>query len=90
MMRYALTLTALFLATPALAADYTYMQFEASVTHIDLDECPAALAEGDVFCRATINHDALHVYVFEAGGEQRFVDLHSYDEDEFDLVLQAR
>lgn len=67
------------------AAAYPYAAFEASVPHIDLENCPEGLAEGDVFCRVTMNNDALHIYVFEADGDQNFVSVHSYFEDEFDL-----
>lgn len=78
------------LALPASAHDhaaYTYADFEASVPHIDLDDCPAGLAAGDVFCRITMNNDALHIYVFEAEGDQHFVSVHTYHEDEFELVF---
>lgn len=68
-------------------ASLTYADFEASVPHIDMADCPPALAEGDVFCRITMNNDALHVYVFAAGGDQHFVAVHSYHEDAFSLVL---
>jgi hypothetical protein len=66
---------------------YVYADFEASVPHIDLETCPEGLAEGDVICRVTMNDDALHVYVFEAGGERPFVSVHSYFEEDFELVL---
>jgi len=75
-------------AAPALAQNpvpFLYEQFEASVPHIDLDTCPAALAQGDVFCRVTLNSDALHVFVFESGGERAFVTMRTYYEDEFAL-----
>lgn len=83
------TAAALF-ALPALGngrAPYSYADFEASVPHIDLDACPEGLAEGDVFCRVTLNNDALHIYVFEVAGEQPFVSVHSYYEDEFQLAF---
>ncbi len=76
------------LALPAWAqgpGSYSYADFEASVPHIDMEVCPAGLAEGDVFCRITMNNDALHVYVFEAGGDRRFVAVHSFYGDEFQL-----
>ncbi|MGY6704435.1 hypothetical protein [Roseinatronobacter sp.] len=40
------------LALPVSAHDhapFTYADFEVSVPHIDLDDCPVGLAEGDVF-----------------------------------------
>lgn len=83
-----LFVTALLLAPlPLAAGSYTYAEFEASVPHIDLDTCPDGLAEGDVFCRVSLHNDALHVYVFESGGMQEFVALHSYYEDRFSLQL---
>ena len=75
-------------SSPALAhegATFAYPDFEVSVPHIDLDECPAGLAAGDVFCRITMNNDALHIYVFEAEGDQHFVSVHTYFDDEFDV-----
>lgn len=83
-----LFLGALLLAPAPLAAEpYSYADFEASVPHIDLEACPEGLTgeAEDVFCRVTMNNDALHVYVFESGGMQEFVALHSYYEDEFTL-----
>ncbi|WP_333830434.1 hypothetical protein [Pararhodobacter sp.] len=83
-----LAVSALTLApAPLLAAPYTYAEFEASVPHIDLETCPEGLAGGDVFCRVSMHNDALHVYVFESGGAQAFVALHSFYEDEFTLQL---
>jgi len=75
----------LLVPAPLAAGSYTYADFEASVPHIDLETCPEGLAEGDVFCRVSMNNDALHVYVFESGGMQEFVALHSFHEDEFTL-----
>jgi len=85
---FRLIVGALLLSPAPLAAEpYSYADFEASVPHIDLDTCPESVTEGldDVFCRVSLNNDALHVYVFESGGMQEFVALHSYYEDEFTL-----
>ncbi|MCC5954503.1 MAG: hypothetical protein JJU07_00275 [Natronohydrobacter sp.] len=85
------TTTCLLLALPALADErgrYVYADFEASVPHIDLETCPTGLAEGDVICRVTMNDDGLHVYVFEADGARPFVSVHSYFEEDFELVLK--
>lgn len=85
---FRLFMGALLLAPATLAAEpYSYADFEASVPHIDLQTCPDGLAEGlsDAFCRVTMNNDALHIYVFEAGGIQEFVAVHSFYEDEFTL-----
>jgi len=78
------------LAVPAFAQEpgrYVYADFESSVPHIDLAECPEGLAQGDVICRVTMNEDALHVYVFEAEGDRPFVSVHAYYDEDFDLVL---
>jgi hypothetical protein len=91
MFRPLLIAAAALIALPAAAHDhaaYTYADFEASVPHIDLDTCPEGLAEGDVFCRITMNNDALHIYVFESDGDMSFVSVHSYFEDEFELVFE--
>ena len=85
---YRLLLGALMMAPASLVAEpYSYADFEASVPHIDLETCPEGLpgTEGDVFCRVTMNNDALHVYIFESDGMQAFVALHSHYEDEFTL-----
>ena len=47
----------------------------------------AALAQGDVFCRISLNNDALHVFVFESGGDRAFVTMRSHYEDEFTLAF---
>lgn len=78
------------IALPAFAQEqgrYVYADFESSVPHIDLETCPEGLASGDVICRVTMNNDALHVYVFEAEGERPFVSVHSYFDEDFELVL---
>ncbi|MGY6632621.1 MAG: hypothetical protein ACXIU8_02640 [Alkalilacustris sp.] len=75
------------LALPAAATDYVYADFEASVPHIDLPECPERLATEPAICRVTVANDALHVHVFAADGDQRFLGVHSYYEDAFELVL---
>lgn len=83
-----LALAANLIGLPAVAHDhaaFTYADFEAAVPHIDLDECPVGLAEGDAFCRISMNNDALHIFVFESAGDQHFVAVHSFFEDEFEL-----
>jgi hypothetical protein len=90
MFRLSMIATAAFFGLPAAAHDtpsLTYASFEASVPHIDMDACPEALATGDMFCRITMNNDALHVYVFETQGEQLFVSVHTFYEDEFQLTF---
>ena len=80
------------IALPAFSQEqgrYFYTDFESSVPHIDLEACPDGLATGvaDVICRVTMNDDALHVYVFEAEGDRPFVSVHSYFDEDFELVL---
>ncbi len=85
---FPITAAALLLAAPALAHDhaaFSYTDFEVSIPHIDLETCPEGLAEGDVFCRITMNGDALHIFVFEEEGDRNFVSVHTYYEDEFQL-----
>ena len=85
-MKHLLFLGAAFLATPAMASGaFTYADFEASVNHVNIEECPEVVAEGDVFCRVAMHNDALHVFVFESEGEQLFVSVHSFYEDEIEL-----
>jgi hypothetical protein len=86
-MRMPLSLSVLFLfSAPALASNpFTYADFEAAVNHINLAECPEGLAEGDIFCRASMAHDALHVWVFSNEGEMPFVSVQSYYEDEIEI-----
>lgn len=91
MIRTLIAAASCLIALPAMAQEhgrYVYADFEASVGHIDLETCPEGLATGDVICRVTMNEDALHVYVFEAEGERPFVSVHSYFDEDFDLVLK--
>lgn len=82
------TALAVLLATaaPALSEGYVYADFEASVPHIDLPECPEGLAAEPAFCRVTLNNHAVHVHVFAEAGEQPFLGVHSYYEEEFGLL----
>ncbi|MFN3954153.1 MAG: hypothetical protein ACK4LQ_06830 [Pararhodobacter sp.] len=41
----------------------------------------------EVFCRVSLNNDALHVFVFAMESAQEFVALRSCFEDEFTLTL---
>lgn len=90
-MKITLPLLAL-LASPALAADplpFTYEMFEASVLHADLAECPPELAGDNLFCRATLYMDALHVFVFLDEGDQPMVDFLSYDAAQLHSLLKT-
>ena len=66
----------------------TYADFEASVTHLDLENCPKELDQTGVFCRLAIGSDALHVYVFSEDGDSPLVDLRSYDEESYEIVFK--
>lgn len=73
-------------ALPADAAEpcaMSYPAFEFAVPHVDLEDCPPAMAAEGVFCRASMAGDALHVYAFEQDGEQCLAEMRSFDEDAF-------
>ncbi|MGC1502868.1 MAG: hypothetical protein WA782_01885 [Sulfitobacter sp.] len=92
-MRFTSPLFALVLAaTPSLAAGptplpLTYETFEASVTHVDLAECPASLVQKDVFCRATLSEDQIHVFVFSFEGDSPLVAFDSFNADSLAQLL---
>ncbi len=91
MIRTLIAAASCLMVLPAFATEhgrYVYADFEVSVAHIDLETCPEGLAQGDVICRVTMHDDALHVYVFEAEGERPFISVHSYYEEDFELILQ--
>jgi len=64
-----------------------YAAFEFAVPHLDLDNCPAALAQDGAFCRASVANDALHVFVFASDGEQCLLSMRSFDEDAITLSV---
>lgn len=70
-------------ASAAHAGEFTYALFESSVSHVDLEECPAQVTATDVFCRATILHDGIHVYVFEKAHDMGFVDMLTFDKGSY-------
>lgn len=49
--------------------------------------CSDALAVGDVCCRITGNNDALHICVLETQGDQMFVKVHTFYENESQLTF---
>ena len=65
----------------------TYEEFEYSVVHMDLEECPAILASEGVFCRLTVANEMLHVFAFSTEGEQPLVAFRSFEEEDYDIVL---
>lgn len=75
-------------ASVAHAQSYTYAQFEVSVNHIDLETCPQQVTATGVFCRATVLHDNVHVYVFEEDGDMVFVDMLTFDEEGYIVAFQ--
>lgn len=64
-----------------------YPVFEEAVPHIDLPECPPAVAAGNRFCRLTLGADALQVWVFSVEGDQPLVALARYPAAEVTLGL---
>ena len=90
-MKHAVTIAALALAAPVLAQDgdvFTYEMFETAVQHVNLSECPEALAGEGRFCRMTIHNDAFHVFAFAEAGEQPLVGLKTWYEDEVALSFE--
>lgn len=86
------TISALLIAatvTVGHAGPFTYELFENSVNHIDLDQCPSQVKSRDVFCRATIQNDGVHIFVFEEAGDRNFIDMLTFDRGEFDVALHA-
>ncbi|MGF1500766.1 MAG: hypothetical protein ACFBSD_03040 [Paracoccaceae bacterium] len=80
-------------ALPAFAEEaapcaMTYAQYDFAVPHLDIDNCPDALAGDGRFCRAAAGGDQLHVYAFEADGEQCLIGMVSLNEDAFTLEVR--
>ncbi len=69
------------------AKPLSYEQFETSVAHLDLDDCPGHLAKEDTFCRLAIGGDALHVFVFSNDGEQPLVGFESFGSGQYEILL---
>ena len=66
----------------------TYSEFEESVPHFDLADCPASMATPDAFCRVSFNGDAVHVFVFSEEGDQPMIGFRSFDEEGYSLDLK--
>jgi hypothetical protein len=66
----------------------TYAQFEAAVPHMDLDSCPAALTQENTFCRVTLRHDEIHVFVFSEADDSPMIAFKSYPADGLAGLLQ--
>ncbi|MFX0540393.1 hypothetical protein ACEWPM_001495 [Roseovarius sp. S4756] len=89
--RSAIASALVLLAAPALGQEpmpLTYEQFEIAVAHVDLETCPSALAEEGVFCRATLRHDEIHVFVFRDEGESLLTGFKSYPADGLATLLE--
>ncbi len=84
----AMTLAAAPLWADATPATMTYEQFEAAVPHMDLENCPEALAQENVFCRATLQHEEIHVFVFSQDGDSPFVGFKTYPADGMAALLK--
>lgn len=87
-----LPLFAVSLAAPLLAAgaavancSLPYEKFEFSVAHIDLDQCPADVKPGNVFCRANVGTDSVHVFVFARDADKCLLETRSYEKDRFEI-----
>ena len=80
------------IATQALADSaaqpLTYEQFEASVPHMDLEACPDTLAQPDTFCRATLQHEEIHVFVFSENDDSPMVGFASFSAEGIGELLQ--
>lgn len=77
--------------TPALADGhfkYTYEQFEVSIPHFDLEECPASMNVEKAFCRVVAHGDEMHVYAFSEDGDTELVGFKTYSDGEFEIILK--
>ena len=83
----ALALPAAAIAGPE-AVLLTYDQFEAAVPHVDLESCPSDLVHPATFCRATLNHDEIHVFAFSEDGESPMTGFASYSADTLGTLLK--
>jgi hypothetical protein len=68
-------------------APLTYAVFEATLPHLDLAECPAALSGENRFCRLALGHDALWVFAFSTDGDNPMVGVESVDPEGIEALL---
>ena len=90
MKRFLPVLALVTLAAPAAAAEFHYADFEVAVPHLDLAGCPAEMAAElaePAFCRVTLGHDSLHVFAFAEAGDQPFLALRTYFEEDFEIAI---
>lgn len=69
------------------AAPLTYEQFEVAVPHMDLEACPQSLAQPETFCRATLQHEEIHVFVFSETNDSPMVGFASFSADKLGSLL---
>jgi len=65
----------------------SYSLFEATVPHVDLTECPAALARDGVFCRLALGAEEAHVFVFD-DTSSCLVATKTFEEERFQVSLK--
>jgi hypothetical protein len=85
----ALAVAAALAAGPAVADEcaMSYSLFEATVPHVDLAECPAALARDGAFCRLALGAEEAHVFVFD-DTSSCLLATKSFDEEAFQVSLK--
>lgn len=90
MIRYTLitTLIAFPITGYGAPAALTYDQFEIAVPHVDLENCPAALAGKDRFCRATLRNEEIHVFAFADSNESPMIGFKSYGAQVLETLLK--
>jgi len=91
MKKFLMSLSFCVFAVPAFADghfNYTYEQFEVSIPHFDVEECPVSMKLEKAFCRLVMHNDAVHVYAFSEEGDSTLIAFKSYEEGEFDIVLK--
>ena len=66
----------------------TYDVFEAAIPHVDLADCPASLAGEDIFCRATLASDAIHVFAFTEDNDSPLVGFATFETDSMAELLK--
>lgn len=81
----------LLMVSSAFAAEpliLTYDQFEVSVPHADMEECPASMNVKNAFCRLTLHSESFHIFEFSEEGDQPLLAFKTYEEDQFELELK--
>lgn len=66
----------------------TYEFFEAAVPHLDLEACPKELERGNVFCRASLGQDGVHVFVFSKEGDVCLLQTKSYQTGQYEFTVK--